>query len=58
MSDQKPPLLFLSHAGIDTDAARALKARLLAASDAQAADCQSASKRGSGALSMMLGGSP
>ena len=31
------PLLFLSHAGIDTAAARSLKARLLAAPDAEAA---------------------
>jgi hypothetical protein len=31
------PLLFLSHAGVDTDAARALKARLLAAPDTLAA---------------------
>ena len=37
MSDSTSPLLFLSHAGVDTDAARALKARLLAAPDARAA---------------------
>jgi hypothetical protein len=31
----QPPLLFLSHAGIDTEAARALKQRLEAAPEAQ-----------------------
>jgi hypothetical protein len=31
----QPPLLFLSHAGIDTEAARALKLRIEAAPEAQ-----------------------
>jgi hypothetical protein len=37
MPDPGPPLRSLSHAGVDTDAARAQKGRLPAAADAQAA---------------------
>ena len=40
MPEGRPPLLFLSHAGIDSEAARALKARIEAAPEAREAGLQ------------------